>query len=71
MMAYSTIAAHLKGSLYAFLEPPPVLRLSEWAEEHIVLPEGSRARPGAYRTGPTWSRSSTRWRIRLSSGSRS
>ena len=28
------------------------MRLSEWAEENIVLPEGSRARPGAYRNWP-------------------
>jgi phage terminase large subunit GpA-like protein len=51
-MSSGATAAALKRDLYGFLEPPPVLRLSEWAEENIVLPEGSRARPGAYRNWP-------------------
>lgn len=51
-MNCSPTAAALKRNFYALLEPPPELRLSEWAEKNIVLPEGSRARPGAYRSWP-------------------
>ena len=51
-MSYSPTATALKRDLYCLLEPPPDLRLSEWAEENIVLPEGSRARPGGYRNWP-------------------
>src|SRR3954454_25338828 len=51
-MKYSPTGAALKRDLYALLEPPPELRLSEWAERNIVLPEGSRARPGGYRNWP-------------------
>src|SRR3954452_4156662 len=51
-MNCSPTAAALKRKLYALLEPPPELRLSEWAEQNIVLPEGSRARPGEYRNWP-------------------
>jgi hypothetical protein len=36
----------LKRALYGLLEPSPELRLSEWAEQNIVLPEGSRVRAG-------------------------
>src|SRR3954453_10696536 len=51
-MKDSPTGAALKRGLYALLEPPPELRLSEWAEHHIVLPEASRARPGGYRNRP-------------------
>ena len=51
-MNCSPTAAALKRDFYCLLEPPPELRLSEWAEKNIVLPEGSRARPGAYRSWP-------------------
>jgi phage terminase large subunit GpA-like protein len=32
--------------------PPPPLKLDEWADENIVLPETQNARPGHYRTWP-------------------
>jgi phage terminase large subunit GpA-like protein len=32
--------------------PPPPLKLGEWADENIVLPETQNARPGHYRTWP-------------------
>ncbi|MCC2651677.1 MAG: bacteriophage tail assembly protein [Microvirga sp.] len=51
-MNCSPTAAALKRNFYALLEPPPELRLSEWAAQNIVLPEGSRARPGGYRNWP-------------------
>src|SRR4051812_12466799 len=51
-MKYSPTGAALKRAFYALLEPPPELRLSEWAERNIVLPDGSRARPGGYRNWP-------------------
>src|SRR3954468_13101855 len=51
-MNCSSTGAALKRDIYALLEPPPELRLSEWAERNIVLPEGSRARPGGYRNWP-------------------
>ena len=33
-------------------EPPPLLKLDQWADENIVLPETQNARPGHYRTWP-------------------
>jgi phage terminase large subunit GpA-like protein len=36
----------------ASLIPPPRLRLSEWIEREIVLPEGVSALPGAVRLWP-------------------
>jgi phage terminase large subunit GpA-like protein len=33
-------------------EPPPKLRLSQWAEENFILAEGSSARPGRFRLWP-------------------
>jgi phage terminase large subunit GpA-like protein len=32
--------------------PPPSLKLDQWADENIVLPEAQNARPGHYRTWP-------------------
>src|SRR5580693_10143225 len=32
--------------------PPPPLKLDQWADENIVLPETQNARPGHYRTWP-------------------
>ncbi|MGC2782765.1 MAG: terminase gpA endonuclease subunit, partial [Roseiarcus sp.] len=32
--------------------PPPPLKLDQWADENIVLPEAQNARPGHYRTWP-------------------
>jgi phage terminase large subunit GpA-like protein len=37
---------------YAQLLPPPPLKLDQWADENIVLPETQNARPGHYRTWP-------------------
>src|SRR3712207_4679075 len=51
-MTLSAAATRVRCRLYALAEPPPLLKLSEWAESHIVLPEGSRARPGKYRNWP-------------------
>ena len=36
----------------AALRPPPRLRLSDWIETHLVLPEGVSAMPGAVRLWP-------------------
>lgn len=33
-------------------KPPEALKLSEWAERHVKLPEEARARPGDYRNWP-------------------
>jgi len=44
--------AELKAEIYAAFEPPAPLKLSEWAEANIVLPEGARARPGRFRNWP-------------------
>ena len=41
----------IKRQIYAQFEPPSSLKLSEWAEENIVLPE-PKARPGKYRNWP-------------------
>ena len=51
-MTLSAAATLFKQRLYALAEPPPLLKLSDWAEANIVLPEGSRARPGRYRNWP-------------------
>jgi len=42
----------LQSRLYARFEAPPLLKLSEWAEANIVLPEGTSHRPGKYRNWP-------------------
>lgn len=39
----------LRKRALKFLIPPPKLRLSEWIEEHIRLPEGTSALPGKVR----------------------
>src|SRR5438093_13115175 len=36
----------------AALRPPPRLRLSEWLEAHVRLPEGTTALPGPLRLWP-------------------
>src|SRR3989442_2900516 len=36
----------------AALPPPPRLRLSEWLEAHVRLPEGTTALPGPLRLWP-------------------
>jgi phage terminase large subunit GpA-like protein len=51
-MTLSPAATLFKQRLYALAEPPALLKLSDWAEANIVLPEGSRARPGRYRNWP-------------------
>ena len=41
----------MKEAIYSAFEPPVPMRLSEWADANIVLPE-PKARPGRYRTWP-------------------
>lgn len=44
--------AALMARLAKKWQPPEALKLSEWAEKTIVLPEEQRARPGEYRNWP-------------------
>lgn len=39
-------------SAWAGWQPPPRLRLSEWAEANVILPEAQSARPGRFRNWP-------------------
>jgi phage terminase large subunit GpA-like protein len=49
-----TLDAAERSALHALI-PPPKLRLSEWLETHIILPEGTSAQPGPVRLWP-WQR---------------
>lgn len=40
------------ASIWSRFLPPPDIKLSEWAEQNIRLPEGQSARPGKYRNWP-------------------
>ena len=44
--------ATIRARALAALIPPPRLRLSEWIEREIVLPEGISALPGRVRLWP-------------------
>jgi phage terminase large subunit GpA-like protein len=45
-------ARSLGERLWGLWQPAPEIKLSEWSEKHIVLPEGSSARPGELRNWP-------------------
>lgn len=45
-------AEQLWRRLLQRFRPPPRIKLSEWSESNIVLPEGHSARPGKYRNWP-------------------
>lgn len=42
----------MRRAAWASLHPPPKLRLSEWIERHVYLPEGVSSLPGAVRLWP-------------------
>jgi hypothetical protein len=46
------LLAEIRTRALASLIPPPQLRLSEWIEGEIVLPEGVSALPGKVRLWP-------------------
>lgn len=45
-------ASDLYRQIVRGLAPPEDIKLSDWAEKNIVLPEGQSARPGPYRNWP-------------------
>lgn len=51
-MPWSAEVLQFRRDVYRQAEPPPDLKLSQWAEENIILPEGRSARPGRYRNWP-------------------
>lgn len=51
-MNRSASIANLRHRALAALIPPPHLRLAEWIEGNIVLPEGTSAQPGLVRLWP-------------------
>ena len=53
--AETSVATLPEGRFRAALRPPPRLRLSEWLEQHVRLPEGTTALPGPLRLWP-WQR---------------
>lgn len=44
--------ASLRRAAWTSLQPPPKLRLSEWIEKNVYLPEGVSSLPGAVRLWP-------------------
>src|SRR5262249_54723937 len=50
---YDTVLADVRRRALPALIPPPRLRLSQWIQQHLVLPEGPSARPGRVRRGPS------------------
>jgi hypothetical protein len=59
--------ATIRTRALASLIPPPRLRLSEWIENNIKLPEGVSALPGAFAFGPISARAPTPSPTRLTS----
>lgn len=47
-----TTLATVRANALRSLIPPPRLRLSQWIEREIVLPEGTSALPGRVRLWP-------------------
>ena len=48
----TTLLAHIRARALRSLIPPPRLRLSEWIESNIRLPESTTALPGPVRLWP-------------------
>src|SRR5262245_2297873 len=48
---FAPLSEVARGALAA-LRPSPQLRLSEWIESHLSLPQGTSALPGAVRLWP-------------------